>query len=168
MYRNCETVLGEKRFASCQSVFKLARRLRDSQTSINNKGLGLLVKKEAENICKDNIWSSFYVCFGSLFCYLSTNSLFYASCGFQVYQKMLNQEIYTTERSGSNKCFVLLWTCLSKNTNHLSLNNHFKGCVHYIFASFFFKSKEGHLGNKEKCFLFHFKSSFHSQENQIS
>ena len=43
-----------------------------------------------------------------------------------------------------------------------------KGCVRYAFASFFFKSKKEHLRNKEKCFLFHFKSSFRSRENQIS
>ena len=43
----------------------------------------------------------------------------------------------------------------------------FKGCVRYIFASVFFKSKREHLSNEEKCFLFHFKSSFRSQENQI-
>ena len=42
-----------------------------------------------------------------------------------------------------------------------------KGCVRYIFASLFFKSKGGHLWNKEKCFLFHSKSSFRSRENQI-
>ena len=52
-------LLGEKLFCSFESVFELNRGLRDSQTSINNKDLGLLVKKEAENICKDNIWSSF-------------------------------------------------------------------------------------------------------------
>ena len=59
MYNNGKTVLGEKLFCSFESVFELNRGLRDSQTSINNKDLGLLVKKEAENICKDNIWSSF-------------------------------------------------------------------------------------------------------------
>ena len=58
MYNNGKTVLGEKLFCSFESVFELNRGLRDSQTSINNKDLGLLVK-EAENICKDNIWSSF-------------------------------------------------------------------------------------------------------------
>ena len=42
-----------------------------------------------------------------------------------------------------------------------------KGCVRYIFASLFFKSKGQHLENKEKCFLFYFKSSFRSRENQI-
>ena len=43
----------------------------------------------------------------------------------------------------------------------------FKGCARYIFASLFFKSKRKHLSKQEKCFLFHFKSSFHSGENQI-
>ena len=42
-----------------------------------------------------------------------------------------------------------------------------KGYVRYIFASLFFKSKVEHLGNKEICFLFHFKSSFCSRENQV-
>ena len=41
-----------------------------------------------------------------------------------------------------------------------------KGCVHYIFASLFLKSKLEHLSHWERCFLFHFKSSFRSQENQ--
>ena len=43
-----KTVLGEKPFASYESVFELARGLRESQTSINNQDLGLLPKKEAE------------------------------------------------------------------------------------------------------------------------
>ena len=43
----------------------------------------------------------------------------------------------------------------------------FKGCVCYIFASLFFESKLEHLSNWERCFLFHFKSSFLSQKNQI-
>ena len=38
----------------------------------------------------------------------------------------------------------------------------FKGCVCYIFASLFFKSKQEHLLNQEKCFLFHFKTCFRS------
>ena len=42
-----------------------------------------------------------------------------------------------------------------------------KGCVHYIFAILFCISKGKHLWNKEKCFLFHFESSFHSWDNQI-
>ena len=41
-----------------------------------------------------------------------------------------------------------------------------KGCVRYIFGSFF-EPKRKHLSNKEKCFLFHLKSSFRSRENQI-
>ena len=55
MYNNGKTVLGEKLFRSVESVFELNRGLRDSLTSINNKDLGLLVKKETENRCKDNI-----------------------------------------------------------------------------------------------------------------
>ena len=43
----------------------------------------------------------------------------------------------------------------------------FKGCVRYIFTSLFFKPKLERLSNWERCFLFHFKSSFLSQENQI-
>ena len=42
-----------------------------------------------------------------------------------------------------------------------------KGCVHYIFAGLFFKSKRERLSNQEKSSLFHFKSSFRSRENQI-
>ena len=72
-YNNGKTAWG-KPFASYESVHERARVLRDSQTSIKNEGLGLLVKKETENICKDNIWSSFFVCFGYLFCNLFTNS----------------------------------------------------------------------------------------------
>ena len=34
-----------------------------------------------------------------------------------------------------------------------------QGCVRYIFASFFCMSEREQLQNKEKCFLFHFKSS---------
>ena len=42
-----------------------------------------------------------------------------------------------------------------------------KSCVSYSFASLFFKSKTEHLWNLEKCFLFTFKSSSCSRENQI-
>ena len=34
-------------------------------------------------------------------------------------------------------------------------------------ASLFFKPKRKHLSNQDKCFLFHYKSSFRSRENQI-
>ena len=42
-----------------------------------------------------------------------------------------------------------------------------KDFVHYIFARLFCISKRKHLSNKEKCFLFHFNSSFHSGDNRI-
>ena len=42
-----------------------------------------------------------------------------------------------------------------------------QGCVCYIFASLFCISKREHLGNKEKCFLFHFESYSRSWDNQI-
>ena len=51
--------------------------------------------------------------------------------------------------------------------NYLHFIYNLKDCVRYIFASFFFKSKEEHLWNKENRFLFHFKSSFCYRENQI-
>ena len=38
--------------------------------------------------------------------------------------------------------------------------------VHNIFVSVFCISKREHLWNEEKCFLFHFESSFHSWNNQ--
>ena len=41
-----------------------------------------------------------------------------------------------------------------------------KLCVHCIFASLFLKSKREQIWNLEKCFLFQFKSSFCSPENQ--
>ena len=50
-----------------------------------------------------------------------------------------------------------------KNTSDTS----FKGCVRYIFASLFCKSKREHLQNKEKCFLLHFKSSSRSWDIQL-
>ena len=43
----------------------------------------------------------------------------------------------------------------------------FIGCVRYIFASLFCMPKRGHFWNKEKCFWFHFESSFCSWDNQI-
>ena len=42
-----------------------------------------------------------------------------------------------------------------------------KGCVRYIFVSLLCKSKGEHFWNREKCFLFHFKSSFRSWDTQI-
>ena len=43
----------------------------------------------------------------------------------------------------------------------------FEGCVCYIFAIMFYKSKWEYLWNKEKRFLLHFESSFRSWDNQI-
>ena len=51
MYNNGKTVLAllsKKLFCSFESVFELNRGLRDSRTSMNNKAVGLLVKKEAD------------------------------------------------------------------------------------------------------------------------
>ena len=48
VYNNGKTVLGEKLFCSFESVFELARGLRDSQTSINNKDL--------RSTCKERGW----------------------------------------------------------------------------------------------------------------
>ena len=55
----------------------------------------------------------------------------------------------------------------SKKNQHLFRKNRIKGCVCYIFASLFFKFKLEHLSNWERCFLFHFRSSFRFQKNQI-
>ena len=135
VYNNGKTVLGEKIFCSLESIFELYRGLRDSQTSINKNDLGLLVKKDAENICKDNIWSSFLcvLALSSVICW--PIHLFYASCGFQKYQKMFNQKIYPRERCDNNKCFVLLWMCLCKKANHLSLNNHFMPLLKLLMST---------------------------------
>ena len=78
-------MLGENLFCSFESVLELARGLRDSQTSTNNKELGLLVKQEAENICKDNIWSSLLCVWALSPVICRPIHLFYASCGFQKY-----------------------------------------------------------------------------------
>ena len=42
-----------------------------------------------------------------------------------------------------------------------------KSCFHYIFASFFLSLNESPFQIRKNAFLFHFKSSFCSQENQI-
>ena len=38
---------------------------------------------------------------------------------------------------------------------------------YYIFASLFWMAKGEHFWNKKRCFLFHFKTSFCSWDNQI-
>ena len=63
---------------------------------------------------------------------------------------------------------MLFHTCCFNPKTHQANNVWWlKGCVRYIFASLFLKSEIEHLSNWERCFLFHLKSSFHSQENQI-
>ena len=133
-----------------KNYFELNRGLRDSQTSINNKDLGLLVKKEAENRCKDSIWSSFLhvLALSSVIC--GPIHLFYASVGFQKYQKIFNQKIYPRQRCDSNKCFVLLWTFLYNKATHLSLNNHFVHLLKLLMSTENkLKRKHGH-SHREK------------------
>ena len=53
--------------------------------------------------------------------------------------------------------------CCYKSCN----NQVFKGCVHYIFATLFLSLKESTCETRKNAFLFHFKISFRSPENQI-
>ena len=69
----------------------------------------------------------------------------------------LKKEFYENK-----KPFTAIKTITKKKNCHK-----FLGCVRYIFTSLACKSKGRHLLNKEKCFLFHFKSSFCSWGNQI-
>ena len=94
-------------------VFQLVRGLRDSQTNINNEDIRLLAENEAEDICKNNIWSSFL-------CVLAISSVgkfiyFIILAAFQKHQKTFNQKIYPRERSGSNNCFVLLKKSINRS-----------------------------------------------------
>ena len=58
---------------------------------------------------------------------------------------MFNQKIYPRERCDNNKCFVLLWTCLYKKANHLSLNNHFVPLLKLLMSTENkLKRKHGH------------------------
>ena len=86
-------LLGEKLFCSFESVFELNRGLRDSQTSINNKDLGLRAKKEPENICKDNIWSPFLrvLALSSVIC--RPNHYFMLLLGFKNRQSLIKKSI---------------------------------------------------------------------------
>ena len=73
--------------------------------------------------------------------------------------------------------FSLVWFFTSSLFIRIRIKSHFplksqsicnvKGCVCYIFAGLFCMSKREHFQNNEKCFLFHFKRSFHSWDNQI-
>ena len=64
---------------------------------------------------------------------------------------------------GGKQLSELIW----KKTKKWKIYQLCKSCVRYIFASLFRRSKRYHLWNEEKCFLFHFESSFHSWDNQI-
>ena len=52
----------------------------------------------------------------------------------------------------------------NKNLNVIynEIANGIKGCVRCLFTSLFFMSEREHFRNKEKCFLFYFKSFFRS------
>ena len=50
--------------------------------------------------------------------------------GFKNIRKCLIKT-YRSERCDSNKCFVLLWTCLYKKANYLSVNNPFVPLLNY-------------------------------------
>ena len=70
------------------------------------------------------------------------------------------------------RIFVIFWVnfgcvCVRFNLINFSifLYFYFKGCVRYMLASLFCMSKREYLWIEEKCFLFHFKSSFHSWDN---
>ena len=67
-----------------------------------------------------------------------------------VYQPTLNT-LELKEDKGTD--YVVGWKSEGVYTSTL------KGCVRYIFASLFCMSKREHLQNKEKRFLFYFKSS---------
>ena len=72
----------------------------------------------------------------------------------------VNRSVYMTSctyRFCWQHAIILVWKTWSR----------VKGRVCYIFTSLFCKFKEEHLRNKEKCFLFHLKISFHSWDNQI-
>ena len=74
----------------------------------------------------------------------------------------------STKQSGNIKTLgsmVMKWDIGFKWTN--AMFTLLKGCVCYILAGLFGKSKREHLWNSEKCFLFHFKSSFRSRNNEI-
>ena len=84
---------------------------------------------------------------------------------FLINHKYSNTKCNPTPKTYSNyEGIVALQIILLHNT---LTKRELEGCVHYIFASLFFTTKRAHSWNLEKCFLFHFKSSFHSRENQI-
>ena len=149
-------LLGEKLFCSFESVFELNRGLRDSQTSINNKDLGLLVKKEAENICKDNIWSSFCMFWLSPLWSVDQLIYFMLLLGFKNSKSLIKKFIQGKDVTVTNvlSCYrhfskIFLYGHFSK-VNHLSLNNHLVLLVKLlIYTENKLKRKDGH-SHREK------------------
>ena len=64
-------------------------------------------------------------------------------------------------------CFENLFKFQIVNGFHSSNRVTFKGCVHFIFTGLFCMSMRELFRNNEKCFLFHFESSFCSWGNQV-
>ena len=54
------------------------------------------------------------------------------------------------ERCDSNKCFVLLWLCLYKKTNHLSLNNQFVLLLKLLMSTENKLKRKHEHGHREK------------------
>ena len=79
--------------------------------------------------------------------------------GQNQFQDFPHNRVWTNSTSITNNIYKSLFVPIQKQKV-------FKGCVHCIFTRLILKSKREHLWNLEKCFLFHFKSSFHSRENQ--
>ena len=89
--------------------------------------IGLHVKNDTKNICKNKIWSFFSV----LVLYSSVIyrpiALFNVYCGFQKYQNKSNQKIYV----GANLAVTIFYFCyghtwhLSEKRRNFSLNNYF-------------------------------------------
>ena len=80
---------------------------------------------------------------------------------------MLEAELKKTVNQ--NKLYLIQFINLIKeevkfNYNIICFSNNL---ILKVDAKLFFSSKREFLPNWEKCFLFHFKSSFHSRENQI-
>ena len=87
----------------------------------------------------------FFVRFGSLFCDLSTNSFILCFLWVSKISEVFHQKIYLRERCDNNKCFVLLWTCLYKKANHLSLNHQFVPLLKLLMSTENkLKRKHGH------------------------
>ena len=69
--------------------------------------------------------------------------------------------------AGNYKEYICTSVCFAKLMPKIPLAlPQVQGCVCDIFASLICMSKREHFRNKEKYFLFHFKSPFHSCDNQ--